>query len=46
MLSRGYEGILPHDEPPHISKKVWLQAMLYPLVAAIIFVAQLMIGKM
>ncbi len=46
MLSRGYEGILPHDESPHISKKVWLQAMLYPLVAAIIFIAQLMIGKM
>ena len=46
MLSRGYEGILPYDQPPHISKKVWLQAMLYPLVAAIIFVAQLMIGKM
>ena len=46
MLSRGYEGILPYDQPPQISKKVWLQAMLYPLVAAIIFVAQLMIGKM
>ena len=46
MLSRGYEGVLPHDEPPHISKRVWLIAMLYPLVAAIIFIAQLLIGKM
>ncbi|MFM2144552.1 MAG: hypothetical protein RI899_340 [Actinomycetota bacterium] len=46
MLSRGYEGILPHEEPPHVSKKVWLQAILYPLVAVIIFLTQLMIGKM
>ena len=46
MLSRGYEGVLPHDEPPHINKRVWLTAMLYPLVAAIIFIAQLLIGKM
>ena len=46
MLSRGYEGVLPHDEPPRIKASVWLIAMMYPIVAAIIFIAQLMIGKM
>ena len=46
MLSRGYDGVLPHDEPPHISARIWLQAMTYPLVAAFIFIAQLLIGKM
>jgi cobalt/nickel transport system permease protein len=46
MLSRGYEGVLPHEEPPHISKRIWLLAMAYPLVAAIFFIAQLLIGKM
>jgi cobalt/nickel transport system permease protein len=46
MLSRGYEGVLPHEEPPHINRKIWLLAMAYPLVAAIFFIAQLLIGKM
>jgi cobalt/nickel transport system permease protein len=46
MLSRGYEGVLPHDEPPKVQTSVWIIAMMYPLVAAIIFVAQLLIGKM
>ena len=46
MLSRGYDGVLPHDEPPHINPSVWLIAMMYPIVAAIIFIAQLLIGKM
>lgn len=46
MLSRGYEGVLPHEEPPHVQSAVWITAMMYPLVAAIIFVTQLLIGKM
>jgi len=46
MLSRGYEGVLPHDGLPKVQTSVWIIAMMYPLVAAIIFVAQLLIGKM
>jgi cobalt/nickel transport system permease protein len=46
MLSRGYEGVLPHDEPPKVKPTVWFIAMMYPLVAAIIFISQLLIGKM
>lgn len=45
MLSRGYGGVLPQDEPPQINLKVWLIALLYPLVAAIIFITQLLIGN-
>jgi cobalt/nickel transport system permease protein len=46
MLSRGYEGVLPHDEPPKVQATVWITAMMYPLVAAIIFITQLVIGRM
>jgi cobalt/nickel transport system permease protein len=46
MLSRGYEGVLPHDEPPKVQSSVWFIALMYPIVAAIIFVTQLAIGKM
>jgi cobalt/nickel transport system permease protein len=46
MLSRGYEGVLPHDEPPKVQSKVWITAMIYPMVAAIIFITQLVIGRM
>ena len=46
MLSRGYEGVLPQEEQAEIKKSVWLTAMMYPIVAAIIFIAQLLIGKM
>jgi len=46
MLSRGYDGVLPHDEPPHIKGSLWIIAMMYPFVAAIIFTAQLLIGRM
>jgi len=45
MLSRGYDGVLPHDEPPKVQSSVWIIAMMYPIVAAIIFVTQLAIGK-
>jgi cobalt/nickel transport system permease protein len=46
MLSRGYEGVLPHDEPPKVQTKVWITAMIYPMVAALIFITQLVIGRM
>ena len=46
MLSRGYEGVLPHDEPSKVQSKVWITAMIYPMVAAIIFITQLVIGTM
>jgi cobalt/nickel transport system permease protein len=46
MLSRGYEGVLPHEEPPHVQSTVWIKAMMYPLIAALIFITQLTIGKM
>jgi cobalt/nickel transport system permease protein len=46
MLSRGYEGVLPQEHQYKINGSTWLAAMVYPLVAALIFVAQLLIGKM
>jgi hypothetical protein len=46
MLSRGYEGVLPHDEPSKVQSKVWITAMIYPMVAAIILITQLVIGTM
>jgi hypothetical protein len=46
MLSRGYEGVLPQEQQQKIKPAIWFIAMIYPLVAAIIFVAQLLIGRM
>ena len=46
MLSRGYEGVLPQEHQHKINGSTWLAAMVYPLVAALIFIAQLLIGKM
>ena len=46
MLSRGYVGVLPHEEQPHVKSSVWFTALMYPFIAAIIFTAQLVIGKM
>ncbi len=46
MISRGYEGVLPHDEPPHISAGLWLRSLTLPITALIIFIAQLLIGRM
>ena len=46
MLSRGYEGVLPQEERMQIDASVWLKAMVYPLVAALIFITQLLIGTM
>ena len=46
MLSRGYEGVLPQEHQHKIKSSIWLTAMIYPLVAALIFIAQLLIGRM
>ena len=45
MLSRGYEGVLPHEEQIEHKATVWIKAMMYPIVAGVIFVTQLLIGK-
>ena len=46
MLSRGYEGVLPQEHQHKIKGSIWFTAMIYPLVAALIFIAQLLIGRM
>ena len=46
MLSRGYQGVLPQEQKLKIRGLIWLTAMIYPLVAAVIFVSQLLIGRM
>ena len=44
MLSRGYEGVLPHDEPPHIALSLWLRSLTLPITALIIFISTLALG--
>ena len=46
MLSRGYAGVLPQEHQHKIKGSIWFTAMIYPLVAALIFIAQLLIGRM
>jgi cobalt/nickel transport system permease protein len=46
MLSRGYEGVLPQEHQHKIKGSIWFTAMIYPIVAALIFIAQLLIGRM
>jgi hypothetical protein len=36
MLSRGYEGQLPHEEPKHNNAKSWSIALSLPVSAALI----------
>ena len=31
MLSRGYTGVLPHEEPPKLSKSIWFTALALPI---------------
>lgn len=45
MLSRGYEGILPHEEPAQVSVLIWIQAFIYPFVALLILVTSILIGN-
>ena len=44
MISRGYEGVLPHDEPPHIPLSLWLRSLILPITASIIFISTLALG--
>jgi len=46
MLSRGYEGVLPQEHQHKIKGSIWFTAMIYAIVAALIFIAQLLIGRM
>jgi len=44
MLSRGYNGVLPHDEPPHIPFSLWMRSLTLPITASIIFLTTLALG--
>jgi cobalt/nickel transport system permease protein len=44
MLSRGYTGILPHDEPPHIPASLWLRSLTLPIAASLIFFTTMALG--
>ena len=44
MISRGYDGVLPHDEPPHIPLSTWLRSLTLPISALIISVTTLALG--
>jgi cobalt/nickel transport system permease protein len=44
MISRGYEGVLPHDEPLHIPLSLWLRSLTLPITAFIIFTSTLALG--
>ena len=41
MLSRGYTGVLPHEEPPKLSKSIWLTALALPISALAILAISL-----
>lgn len=45
MLSRGYEGILPHDEVEKSKASDWLMVLIYPLVALVILLITTLIGN-
>ncbi len=44
MISRGYDGVLPHDEPPHIPLSIWLRSLTLPISALIISLTTLTLG--
>jgi cobalt/nickel transport system permease protein len=43
-ISRGYDGVLPHDEPPHIPLSTWLRSLTLPISALIISLTTLVLG--
>jgi cobalt/nickel transport system permease protein len=45
MLSRGYEGVLPHDEVEKSTASDWLMVLIYPLVALVILLITTLIGN-
>jgi cobalt/nickel transport system permease protein len=44
MLSRGYSGVLPHDQSEGASFKIWLQGLALPLFALSILISTIVIG--
>ena len=44
MLSRGYSGVLPHDQSEGASLKIWLQGLALPLFAFFILISTIVIG--
>jgi cobalt/nickel transport system permease protein len=44
MLSRGYTGVLPHDQSEGAPLKIWLQGLALPLFALSILISTLAIG--
>ena len=44
MLSRGYAGILPHDQSEGAPIKIWLQALVLPLFALSVLISTIVIG--
>jgi cobalt/nickel transport system permease protein len=45
MLSRGYEGVLPHDEVEKSKASAWLMVLIYPFVALVILLITTLIGN-
>jgi cobalt/nickel transport system permease protein len=45
MLSRGYEGVLPHDEVEKSKASSWFMVLMYPFVAVVILGATTLIGN-
>jgi hypothetical protein len=45
MLSRGYEGVLPHDEVEKSTASDWLMVLIYPLVALVTLLITTLIGN-
>ena len=44
MLSRGYTGVLPHDQSEGATLRIWLQGMALPIFAAAILLITTVIG--
>ena len=44
MLSRGYAGILPHDQSEGAPIKIWLQSFVLPLFALSVLISTIVIG--
>ena len=45
MLSRGYDGVLPQEEVLNVPIYTWIKALMYPLIAIIIFATNSLIGN-
>jgi cobalt/nickel transport system permease protein len=44
MLSRGYTGVLPHDQSEGAPLRIWVQGLALPIFAALILLATSVIG--